>query len=355
MVRKDDGHEKADDQSIVKSSNLVEFRLQDSDLWLLMTGRVAAPATTAGQNGISRVWIAWAKRTVMDVGFVPAGSHRSTEGFGRADALTLYLCRLMRIRDSMDPDGDPVRHSAVALENLLLGAAHAAHLGIDLCRLDDPDQGGSESVLRHALYAGVIQAYPAGPEQPAQADGRPAVTYGLTMLGKNAVDEGNAPPPFRWSPEEVVESEWPDDAPDGDPDESYDSLWRDAPLKPSRGRKRLMARLGIEPDRHDAKVIHWFGKRLYLGSEHTQIAKLFWLLAGRIGHTCSWSEVCVDVLGRGVPEEAGRRELKKVRQHVRQVVSKLRNQLKEKKIDDHVFIVCENQKELPSYTMHLRS
>lgn len=116
-----------------------------------------------------------------------------------------------------------------------------------------------------------------------------------------------------------------------------------------------MARLGIEPDRHDARVIHWFGKRLYLGGEHTQIAQLFWLLAERIGHTCPWSEVCVAVFGRNVHEEARRREVKKIRQHVRQVVSKLRNQLKEKKIDDHVSITCENPKELPSYTMHLRS
>ena len=59
--------------------------------------------------------------------------------------------------------------------------------------------------------------------------------------------------------------------------------------------------------------------------------------------------------GRSVHEEARRREVKKIRQHVRQVVSKLRNQLKEKKIDDHVSITCENPKELPSYTMHLRS
>ncbi|HOI53820.1 MAG TPA: hypothetical protein PLP01_01085 [Phycisphaerae bacterium] len=352
MSRTNEDREKTDDRSAVKRANLVDFWLRDSDLWLLLTGTVAAPAATAGENRISPTWIAWAKRTVMDVSFVPARSRSKPEaGLSRDDALTLYLCRLMRIRDSMDPDGDPVRHSAVELENLLLGAAHAAHLGIDLCRLDSPDRGGSESVLGHALHVGVIQAYPAGTEQTAKPGNRPAITYGLTMLGKNAVDEANAPPPFRWSPEDVAESDWPDD----DSDESYDALWQRTPLKLSARRKSLMARLGIEPDRHDAKVIHWFGKRLYLGGEHTQIAQLFWLLAGRIGHTCPWSEVCVAVFGRSVHEEARRREVKKIRQHVRQVVSKLRNQLKEKKIDDHVSITCENPKELPSYTMHLRS
>ncbi|MBN2584375.1 MAG: hypothetical protein JXL80_15040 [Planctomycetes bacterium] len=111
----------------------------------------------------------------------------------------------------MDPDSDPVRHSAVELENLLLGAAHAAHLGIDLCRLDTPDRGGSESVLGHALHVGVIQAYPAGTEKTAKPGDRPTVTYGLTMLGKNTVDEANAPPPFRWSPEDAMESDWSDD------------------------------------------------------------------------------------------------------------------------------------------------
>ncbi|MBN2584374.1 MAG: hypothetical protein JXL80_15035 [Planctomycetes bacterium] len=90
MNRTNEGREKIDGRPAVKRANLVDFWLRDSDLWLLLTGTVAAPAATAGENRISPAWIAWAKRTVMDVSFVPARSERNSDvGLSRADALTL--------------------------------------------------------------------------------------------------------------------------------------------------------------------------------------------------------------------------------------------------------------------------
>jgi len=287
----------------------------------------------------------------MNVGFVPDRDQQDGKsGLSREDALTLYLCRLMRIRDSMAPDGGPARHSAVDLENLLLGAAYVAHLKIDLCRLDNPGHGGTESVLRHALHVGVVQAYPAGTEPPAESASARVPAYALTMLGKHAVDGDNCPPPFRWSPEEAVGAEVPEDDDTAEPgDDSGPAM----PGKVSKRRQRQMVRVGIEPDLHDRRKIRWFGKSLYLGAEHTQIAQLFWVLAERLGHACPWQEIRNTVFSQSTNEEP--REPEQIRQHVRQVVSKLRDRLKDAKLDYHVVIICENPKEFPSYTMHLRS
>ena len=108
-----------------------------------------------------------------------------------------------------------------------------------------------------------------------------------------------------------------------------------------------------EPDLHDKRVVNWFGKRLYLGAENTQVARLFRLLLERLGHACPWDEVRNIVFGDAT--NARPREVKQVKQHVRQVVSKLRDRLAEHGLDDHVLIVCEDPKGLPSYSMHVRT
>ena len=108
-----------------------------------------------------------------------------------------------------------------------------------------------------------------------------------------------------------------------------------------------------ETDLYDKRVVNWFGKRLYLGDENTQVARLFRLLSKRLGHACPWDEVRNTVFGDATNERP--REVEQVKQHVRQVVSKLRDRLAEHGLDDHILIVCEDPKGLPSYSMHVRT
>ena len=105
-----------------------------------------------------------------------------------------------------------------------------------------------------------------------------------------------------------------------------------------------------ERDPNDDRVVYWFGKRLYLGGPSTQIAKLFRLLLSRMGYAFSWDQVRSAVFDDGQP-----RNEEQVKQHLRTVVSKLRTQLKEHRLDDHVIIMCESDRDLTSYSMHLRS
>jgi hypothetical protein len=103
-------------------------------------------------------------------------------------------------------------------------------------------------------------------------------------------------------------------------------------------------------DPHDQRAVCWFGKRLYLGEPDTQIAKLFDLLTSRMGHAIPWDEVRKVVFNDKRP-----RNQEQVKGHLRTVVSKLRDRLKEHRLDDHVIIMCENDKDLTSYSMHFRS
>lgn len=103
-----------------------------------------------------------------------------------------------------------------------------------------------------------------------------------------------------------------------------------------------------EVDPFDKRVVHWFGRRLYLG-RNTQISRLFWLLARHLGRPNDLAEVQRTVFGHAAdPEDE---DFKRVMRQVRSVVSKLRKQLREHGLDTHVMILHEGAGELPAYTM----
>lgn len=209
MKREDEDIEEAwepDDPPPTKRGNLVDFWLPDSDLWLLLTGRQEAPAVaSADGRGISEHWITWAKLAVLDGRSIPGWNQRDSQaGFGRSEALTLYLCRLIRICDSMAPAATPSRKTAIELENLLLGAAEIARLEIDLCRSDAASGSGCDDVMRRACQSGMIQAEPADSRRSDLAGGNSGnVVYGLTLLGQRKADEYDSPPPYLWTREEA--------------------------------------------------------------------------------------------------------------------------------------------------------
>jgi hypothetical protein len=108
-----------------------------------------------------------------------------------------------------------------------------------------------------------------------------------------------------------------------------------------------------EPDPYDPRAVNWFGKRLYLGAKDSQVARLFWVLAKRLGHACPWDEIRRSVFDESAASPT--REVKQVKQHVRTIVSKLKDRLEEHGLADHVLITCETPRQLPSYTMIVRS
>ncbi len=209
MNWKDEDIEEAwepDDPPPTKRGNLVDFWLPDSDLWLLLTGRPEAPAVaSADGRGISEHWITWAKLAVLDGGSVPGWNQRDSQtGFGRSEALTLYLCRLIRICDAMAPAATPSRKTAVEWENLLLGAALIARLEIDLCRSNAASGSGCDDVMRRACQSGMVQAETADSRHSDVTDGNGGqVVYGLTLFGKRKSDEYDPPPPYLWTREEA--------------------------------------------------------------------------------------------------------------------------------------------------------
>jgi hypothetical protein len=207
MNRKIDDYDEADDPPPVRRGNLVDAWLPDKDLWLLLTGRPQAPSITPAEGyGISEHWITWAKLTILDGRSVPGWNQRDDKtGLGRSEALTLYLCRLIRICDAMLPEATPSRKTAMEWENLLLGAAHIAGLEIDLCRSDADSGSACDDVLRRACQSGLVQAEKAD-SRPSGADGGSGgwdVVYGLTLLGKRKADDCDAPPPYLWTRQEA--------------------------------------------------------------------------------------------------------------------------------------------------------
>jgi len=103
-----------------------------------------------------------------------------------------------------------------------------------------------------------------------------------------------------------------------------------------------------EVDPFDNRVVHWFGRRLYVGRD-TQISRLFWLLARHLGRPNDLAEVQRTVLGHAAEPED--KDFKRVMARLRTVVSKLRKQLREHGLDTHVMILHEGASELPAYTM----
>jgi len=106
-----------------------------------------------------------------------------------------------------------------------------------------------------------------------------------------------------------------------------------------------------EVDRHDTRVVNWFGKRLYLGRD-TQVSRLFWLLAKKLGvpHDLGKVQRAVDGMETG-RDEQGEEAFQKAMVRVRKAVSKLRSRLREHELDTHVMILKEGPNDWPSYTM----
>lgn len=108
---------------------------------------------------------------------------------------------------------------------------------------------------------------------------------------------------------------------------------------------------GPEEDPYDSRVASWFGKRVYLGRD-TQVSRLFWLLAKRLGvpHDLGQVQRAVDGMETN-PDDQGEQQFLKSMNRVRKAVSKLRDRLREHELDTHVMIVKEGPNERPSYTM----
>ncbi len=112
---------------------------------------------------------------------------------------------------------------------------------------------------------------------------------------------------------------------------------------------------GPEVDPYDNRVVNWLGKRLYLGSEGTQVRELFWLLAQKPGVSHTLGEVQRVVDGMETDRyEQGEDAFQKSTNRIAKALSKLRKHLRENGLDDHVLIVKEGPSDSPSYTLIAR-
>jgi len=110
-----------------------------------------------------------------------------------------------------------------------------------------------------------------------------------------------------------------------------------------------------EIDLYDRRVVNWFGKRLYLGPEGSQIRELFMLLARKPGVPHSLGEVQRAVAGMETyRDEHGEDAFRKSMSRIAKALSKLRRHLRENDLDNHVVILKEGPRDEPSYTLVLR-
>jgi len=108
---------------------------------------------------------------------------------------------------------------------------------------------------------------------------------------------------------------------------------------------------GPQKDPYEAGVVHWFGKRLYLGDD-TQISRLFWLLAEKPGVSHALGKVQRAVDGMETDrDEHGKDPFDKSMKRIAKALSKLRKHLRENDLDDHVIIIKEGPRDEPSYTL----
>lgn len=111
---------------------------------------------------------------------------------------------------------------------------------------------------------------------------------------------------------------------------------------------------GPQKDLYQSGVVHWFGKRLYLGHD-TQVSRLFWLLAEKPGvsHTLGEVQRAVDGM-ETYRDQHGEDEYQKAMDRLAKALSKLRAQLREHGLEDHVVILKEGPRAEPSYVLVLR-
>ena len=112
---------------------------------------------------------------------------------------------------------------------------------------------------------------------------------------------------------------------------------------------------GPEEDPYEPRVVRWYGKRLYLGNEGTQIRELFMLLARKPGVSHDLGEVQRAVDGMTTSrDEQGDVAFRRSMNRIAKALSKLRKHLRENDLDDHVLIVKEGPRDWPSYTLMAR-
>lgn len=112
---------------------------------------------------------------------------------------------------------------------------------------------------------------------------------------------------------------------------------------------------GPQEDPFDPRVVRWFGKRLYLGPKGSQTRELFMLLARKPGVSYTLGEVqrAVDSM-ETYRDDHGEDAFRKSMNRIAKALSKLRKQLRENNLDDHVVILKEGPREEPSYTLIAR-
>jgi hypothetical protein len=94
-------------------------------------------------------------------------------------------------------------------------------------------------------------------------------------------------------------------------------------------------------DEVDNRIAWWFGKRLYLG-HNSLISRLFWLLARRPGYTIPKDQITWETEHPGeLPCFLTEAELKAAELRLRKTLSRLRTNMREYRLDDHVLIVTE--------------
>jgi len=112
---------------------------------------------------------------------------------------------------------------------------------------------------------------------------------------------------------------------------------------------------GPEEDPYHSRAVRWYGKRLYLGPEGSQVRNLFMLLASKPGVPHSLGEVQLAVDGMGTyREQHGDDAFRKSMNRIAKALSKLRKHLRENDLDNHVVILKEGPRDEPSYTLVLR-
>ena len=112
---------------------------------------------------------------------------------------------------------------------------------------------------------------------------------------------------------------------------------------------------GPKLDLGDDRIAWWLGKRIYLGSD-TQLGRLFWLLARPVGAVRQLAEVqcAVDGFETNSDYVNDPKEIARASARVRKTISRLRKQLREAELDEHLVIVRDGPNEAPTYSMVMR-
>ena len=122
--------------------------------------------------------------------------------------------------------------------------------------------------------------------------------------------------------------------------------------KPLPKATRAAEDASISRDEHDPRIAWCVGKRIYLGDD-TQISRLFWLLASRVGRARTFGEV-QRAIDRFETDREDKDKFEDAMKRLRKAISKLRRALHENKADDDLLIVRGGSAASPEYTIVLR-